>query len=124
MGRDQRLRALVKGGGRGEERRGRTSVSSGRSARISESSTSGPSSPSPGSSSRSETGAEGGIDTLAALIGRIISAVFYRQGFARGGGTQDFPHFFWIVGEVSDLMREGGGELSSVSDISAVLLGG
>ena len=28
-----------------------------------------------------------------------------------------FPHFFWIMGEVSDLMREGGGELSSVSDI-------
>lgn len=30
----------------------------------------------------------------------------------------DFSHFFWIMGEVSDLMREGGGELSSGSDIA------
>ena len=81
---DQRLCALVDA--RREERR--TSVSSGRSAKISESSTSGPSSSSPKSSSWSETGFEGagaGIDTLAALIGHVISAVFLDREGSQGG---------------------------------------
>ena len=44
----------------------------------------------------------------------MVSA-FLIAGIA--GRERDTAHFFWIVGEVSDLMREGGGELSSVSDI-------